>query len=343
MAVNNIISRTDAEALIPVEQSREIIKNIPQRSKLLPLMRRLPNMSSLQRTLPVMSALPNAYFVNGDTGLKQTTNAEWDKLTITAEELAVIIPIPEAVLDDASYDIWGELRPQIEEAFGIAIDKAIAFGTNKPTSWPTAIVPGAIAAGNNVKIGTKEDIAADIIGPGGLMDLVESDGYRVSAFYADGTMEAQLRNLRDKNNNLLYMPSLTSYVPVTMVGRAIDYDNQGVFDTTQALMIAGDFTKAVYAIRQDMTYKVLDQAVITDTDGKVIYNLAQQDMVALRCVMRLGVQIAAPVTYRNASNVQRYPFSVLQPSDTEPTSPTEPSAASTPVPTAAKAKTTAAK
>lgn len=313
MAGEKIITRTNADALIPIEYSREIIANVPQRSKLLPLMRRLPNMSAKQRTLPVMSALPNGYFVNGDTGLKETTNAEWDKLTLTAEEVAVIVPIPEAVIDDASYDIWGELRPQIEEAFGVTIDKAIAFGIDKPNSWPTAIVPGAIAAKNKIAIGTNTDVASDIIGVNGLMSLVENDGYRVNAFFADGTMEAQLRDLRDKNNNLLYLPSLTSNTPASMIGRPIEYDNQGVFDTTQALMIAGDFTKAVYSIRQDMTYKVLDQAVITDEDGKVIFNLAQQDMVALRCVMRLGVQIANPVTRKNADNSTRYPFAVLQP------------------------------
>ena len=65
-----VISRTNADALIPVEYSREIIQNIPQRSKLLPLMRRLPNMSAKQRNLPVLSALPTAYFLNGDTGQK---------------------------------------------------------------------------------------------------------------------------------------------------------------------------------------------------------------------------------------------------------------------------------
>lgn len=310
----NIISRTNADALIPIEYSREIIQNVPQRSKLLPLMRRLPNMSAKQRVLPVLSALPSAYFLNGDTGQKKTTNSEWDKITLTAEELAVIVPIPESVLDDSSYDIWGELRPQIEEAFGVAIDAAILNGTNKPTSWPEAIVPAAIAAENKIEIGTNTDLASDIIGLNGLMDLVESDGYRVNGFFADGTMEARLRDLRDKNNQLLYMPSLTSSVPSTMIGRPIEYDNQGVFDATKALMVAGDFTKAVYSLRQDMTYKVLDQAIIQNTDGSIAYNLAQQDMVALRCVMRLGVQVANPITRKGGSN--RYPFAVLQPKAT---------------------------
>ncbi len=318
MAVN-IITRQDAEALIPVEASREIIQNVPQRSKLLPLMRRLPNMTALQKTIPVLSSLPSASFVNGDTGQKGTTNAKWDKLPLTAEELAVIVPISENVLADADYDIWGELRPQIEEAFGVAIDAAIAFGTNKPASWPTAIVPAAIAAGNNVQMGTGTDLASEIIGPDGLMAKVENDGYRVNGFFADGTMEAYLRDLRDKENRFLYTRSLEEYTPDRLVGRPIFYDNQGIFDVAQALMIAGDFSNAVYAIRQDMTYKVLTEAVIQNADGTIAYNLAQQDMVALRCVMRLGVQIAAPITRRNENNANRYPFAVLQPASTQST------------------------
>ena len=317
-----MISRTDADALIPVEYSREIIQNVPQRSRLLPLMRRLPNMSSKQYTIPVLATLPQAAFVNGEpngttntAGQKSTTNAEWDGLTLTAEELAVIVPIPEAVLADADYDIWGELRPQIEEAFGIAIDAAILNGTNKPTSWPTAIIPGAKAASNTVAVGTNKDkdLASDIIGVGGLMDKVESDGYRVNGFFGAGSFEAQLRDLRTTDNSFLYIPSMTSGVPSTILGRPVQYDNQGIFNTTEALMVAGDFTKAVYSIRQDMTYKVLTEAVIQNTDGTIAYNLAQQDMVALRCVMRLGVQIANPITRANATSSTRYPFAVLTP------------------------------
>ena len=85
-----MISRTDAEALITVEYSREIIQNIPQQSRLLPMMRRLPNMSSKQYTIPVLSALPVAQFVNGEAngttntaGNKSPTHAECDGLTLT--------------------------------------------------------------------------------------------------------------------------------------------------------------------------------------------------------------------------------------------------------------------
>ena len=98
----------------------------------------------------------------------------------------------------------------------------------------------------------------------------------------------------------------------SLVGRPLIYDEiGGVFDTTKALLIAGDFSKAVYSIRQDITYKVLDQAIIQNTDGTIAYNLAQQDMSALRCVMRIGIQIANPVSRKGGTN--RYPFAVLVP------------------------------
>lgn len=307
------ILRTGAEALIPVEISNEIIKEIPQQSKLLPMMRRLQNMSAKQRTLPVTSALASAYFLNGDTDNKKTSNAEWQKLMLTAEELAVIVPVPEAVLDDSSFNIWDEIRPQITEAMGMAIDQAIVFGTNKPSSWPNAIVTDATTAQNVVKIGTNEDLAGDIIGENGLMDKVESDGYYVTGFYADATMDAKLRNLRTTTNELLYLPALTANAPSTILGRPIVYDNLGNFDTDEALMVAGDFSKLVYAIRQDITTKILDQAIIQNTDGSIAYNLAQQDMIALRVVMRIGVQIAKPATRRAGTN--GYPFAILTPKE----------------------------
>ncbi len=96
--------------------------------------RRLANMTAAQYKMPVLDLLPVAYFVNGEGGSakKKLTTMAWDKKVIYAEEIAVIVPISEAVLDDADYDIWGEVRPRLIEAFGQKIDGAILFGQDKP-------------------------------------------------------------------------------------------------------------------------------------------------------------------------------------------------------------------
>lgn len=309
----NIITRNNAEALIPTQTANEIISGITETANILRLMRRLPNMTAKQYKMPVLSALPMAYFVDGDTGQKQTTKAEWDNITLTAEEIACIVPIPEAVLADSSYDIWAQIKPLIVSAFNDVIQKAILSGENIPMSWGQAIVPAAIAAGNVVSRGTNEDVAGDIIGENGVMAQVENDGFNVNGFFADNTLKPVLRNLRNTNNTPIYVNSVATGSPSTLLGIPVNYNNSGVFDTTKALMVAGDFTKAVYSIREDLTYKVLSEAVIQNPDGSIAYNLAQQDMVALRCVMRLGVAVANPLTKANGTESTRYPFAVLAP------------------------------
>ena len=307
MAYNNMITRSDAEALIPVEAAQGIIKAAAQQSAVLSLMRKLPNMTAKQQKMHVLSALAVAGFVNGDTGLKPTSNASWKDKVITAEEIAVILPIPEAVLDDASYDIWGELKPQIEEEFGRIIDAAVLFGVDKPATWPEGIVTAAPAR-STVTLGTGVDIAEDV---NQLMAAVESCGYDVNGFIGDVTVKSKFRGLRDTNGGLLFQPSLTVGTPETLYGHPMHALKNGAWDSAKGLMIGGDFSQAVYSIRQDITYKVLDQAVISDGDGKIIYNLAQQDMVALRVVMRLGWQMPNPVNPLEKDEAKRYPFAVL--------------------------------
>lgn len=310
---NNQIDRTGADALIPEEIAREIIQGAVEGSAALQLLRRLPNMTAAVQRQPVLASLPMAYFVTGDTGMKQTTQMAWDKKYLYAEEIAVIVPIPENVLADATYDIWGEVRPRIIEAIGAVIDGAIMFGTNAPALWPTAIVPGAIAAGQSVALGTGVDLYDDLLGEGGVISLLEADGFRNTGSVADVSMLAKLRGTRDANGNPIWATSMRDGDPDVLNGRPIFYPLNGAFEATDALLIAGSWNEAVFSIRQDVSYKMLTEAVITDADRQIIYNLPQQDMVALRVVMRLAWQIPNPIKRLNTNEATRYPFAVLTP------------------------------
>lgn len=307
-----IITRQNADALIPVTYSREIMQAVTQGSAALSLMRKLPNMTAKQHRIPVLSQLAVAGFVSGDTGLKEVTNLAWKNVFLNAEEIAVIVPISENVLDDAEFDIWAEVRPQIVSEFGRVIDGAMFFSTDKPTVWPEGIVPASIAAGHVVTLGTGVDIASDIGGIDGVMGLVEGDGYSVNGFAADIVAKSHFRDLRDASKGLLFQPSLQVGTPDSLYGNRINFVTNGAWDKSKALMVGGDWTQAVFSIRQDITYKVLDQAVISDNEGRILYNLAQQDMVALRCVMRLAWAVPNPINPMNQDEATRYPFAVLR-------------------------------
>ena len=94
----SIINREQAEALIREQIVETIFQEAPKQSIVMQLGRRLPNMTSKQTKVPVLDMLPIAYWVNGDTGYKQTSHQAWDNVYLTAAELAVIVPIPEACL-----------------------------------------------------------------------------------------------------------------------------------------------------------------------------------------------------------------------------------------------------
>nr|DAR41369.1 MAG TPA: major capsid protein [Caudoviricetes sp.] len=310
------IDRSALSGLIPEPVTREIMQGAIAESAVLRMGRRLANMSSKTQTINVLDALPSAYFVNGeatDSGAgdawKQTTKMAWDKKKIYAEEIAVIVPIPEAVLDDSDYDIWGEVRPRLTEAFGKVIDAAILFGTNKPSTWRNGVVPSAIAAGNGVPVGTS--VFDDIMGENGLIAKVELDGFNPNGVMSAIQMRGKLRGLKDTTGQPIFKSDMQGATRYGLDGMDMYFPMNGAFDPTQAQMIVGDWSQLVYAIRQDMTFKIFTEGVIQDPSTKAItYNLMQNDMVALRAVMRLGWEIANPINAYNADITDPFPFSV---------------------------------
>lgn len=313
MAYDSLITRANAASLIPDEVSRQIIQSVPQSSAIMRLARKLPNMSRAQRRMPVLSGLITASFVTGDTGLKQTSSMSWEDVFINAEELAVIVPVPEAVLNDADYDIWGEVQPQIIAALGRAIDQAILYGTNAPTAWPDDLLTAATAAGHAVTLGTGVDIYEDILGVGGTVSKVEEDGFMVSGHIAALTLRAKLRGLRDLQGNPIFNRVIQADTQYELDGAPVEFPTSGAMDAALALMFSGDFKQLVYAVRQDVTYTIAKEGVLQDNTGAITHNLFQQDMVALRAVIRLGWALPNPISLVNQDAATRYPFAVLLP------------------------------
>ena len=325
MGFNDSISRSDAGAIIPEEVSEELLASVAETNPVMTMARRLPNMSRAQMRMPVLAGLATAYFVGqgvNDTGLKQTTDISWANKYVDAAEIAAIVPIAESVLDDADYDIWGQVRPSLVEALNIVICQAVLYGMDIPATWTTnmgaaGIVAGATAAGHVISAAAYADLYEAILGesaPGagdGLLMLTEADGFMASGHLAAVAMRGRLRNTRDANGQPIFTRTMQEVSSYQLDGEPITFPRDGSIDPAQGLLISGDWTKLVWSMRQDMTYKILDQAVIQDAAGNIVFNLAQQDMVALRAVMRIGFALPNPINRMAQVAATRYPFSVL--------------------------------
>jgi HK97 family phage major capsid protein len=313
---NNLTSRTDVEALIPEEVSRRMLGKATEDSATLQLFRRIP-VSRNQIRFPILSALPVAYWVTGDTGLKQTTEMAWDNKFLNIEEIATIMPVPENVAADVEINVWDNAEPYIVEAFYRALDSAVFFGTNAPASFPTNVLAAIVAAGNTVTEATATAAQGGYFGDiDNLISTVEEDGFDVSGFVASRAVRRKLRAARNVDGERLDSGRLTGDLN-SLDGSPITYPMRGLWATgggagSNVRMFAGDWnSQFVVAVREDVTFKLLDQAVIQDNTGAIVYNLAQQDMVAMRVKFRVGWQVANTINNDNTNAATRYPAAAL--------------------------------
>ena len=326
MPYNSIATRATPGSgpLIPEDVQRDIVQSVEQKSAALQLMPHV-RMKRAQQRIPVLSQLPTAYWITGasldarDIGMKQTTSIAWDNVYLNAEEIAVIVPIAKNLLSDMDYDFWTQVKPKVTEAFGVALDEAIFFGVNAPTTFPPSIVAGANSAGNLVVAGTSTvDFLDDV---NSAMALVEADGFDITGFWARRQVRAKLRGLRDTTKGLLYYPDQPPTADArvgTLYGEPIVFSNAGLsgFVTGAAnySMIGGEWDQSMLAIREDIDMEMFDTGVITDNGSPpvIVYNLLQQDMVALRVTARFAWAIPNPINRQQQTKASRFPFFAIQ-------------------------------
>jgi HK97 family phage major capsid protein len=308
-----VFRQNGSDPLVPEPLAASIIQQLPTKSAALSLMNRTTLSTKTQR-MPVLDVLPMAYWVGGDTGLKQTTKQLWKNVVMVVEELATIVPIPQAYLDDADVPIWDQVEPRLVEAAGNLIDDAVFWGENIPSTWSPAIFPQAVAAGNTVAAGTGTDFGQDVTLLGELM--AETQGYVLNGFAGKPGLNWKLAGLRSADGIPLYKTinaDMSSAIGGELYGFPTSLVDNGTWDSTKAQVITGDWSKAIIGVRQDIGMKVFTEGVVSDDTGKVILNLMQQDAVALRMVMRLAYCTVNPVTQLNkgAEDSLRYPFGAL--------------------------------
>lgn len=309
-------SRTARERVEKVHA--EVIKEAVETSVALQVGRVAP-MTQYQERIKVLSAFAGAYWLNGanqaekDSAKKQTTKIEWDNVYLTPEEIAVMVAVPDAWMADSDI-AWEEIKDELKRAFAKAIDLAIFFGVSEfgalPATFGNGIVPDAIAAGNVIAVGSQPAPNDDLYGTVlALGKLLASQGYNTTGFLADPVFSWTMQEQRDGYGRPLYQPSLTDDLPGKVLGRTYREVINGAWDSDEALLVGGEWDKLRIGVRQDMTFDLFDQGVITDADGAVIYNTMQQDGKVLRAVMRLGYATPNPLKVLGGE----FPFGVITP------------------------------
>lgn len=232
---------------------------------------------------PVLTTLPEAQWVSESAtapeGVKPTSKAVWGNKKFVVEEVAVIIPIHEDVLEDMTEDGLQNLSVLGGRAIGKVVDEAVLFGVNKPTTWTDPdLLAAATAAGNVFQVSAtpgEDDLAGSIFQAAG---AVADSGANPTSILSARGLRFRLANLRASDGTAILSRTLGGDGTFSddIAGLDAEFVDNGAWNNALATAIVADRARVKIGVRSDIQVKFLDQATV----GGI--NLAERDMVALR-------------------------------------------------------------
>lgn len=133
----------------------------------------------------------------------------------------------------------------------------------------------------------------------------------VNGSIAHPTMRGLLRGVKDDNGMPIFSSNMQDANRYQLDGSPMEFQRNGAFTASDALMFSGAWDQVVWAFRADAQFEIAKEGVIQDGSGAIIYNLLQQRMFALVMWLRLGWQVPNPPKAVSPTAATRYPIAVL--------------------------------
>lgn len=280
--------------LVPEELSNEVLRIAEKQFGLARRdMRYLPfSGPGNTRTIPSLASTISVTWT-GEKVAKTSSQPVFGIVTQTLKKLAVIIPMSEEILEDSLIPLTQLLGELVAEAISKEEDMQFFNGTGSPwTGVLNTSGTGLVTMGTGLTAFT--DITAD-----NLLDMQTEmpSGADIGAkYYMHRSVFNVVRKLKDDNGNYIYQTPQGN-VPATIWDKPYELSDafpavSATASDTPFVIYANLKVATVFGDKQQIRVKMLDQATITDTDGETTVNLAEQDMVALRFMERVGYVVA---------------------------------------------------
>lgn len=243
-----------------------------------------------------------------DIGYKPVSNVTLNDKRLILEKIAVIIPLSDCTMEDMTDATTFEnyVRRKGEEAIGRRFDRAVILGDNPPTTYGDGIIPSAIAAGNTVTVAKGATPAQKLDALDDAFAKVEENGYEVDAVPAQTRFRSIFRKALNNSNVLVTADMVTGKPAYAYSG--VPIAKSTVLNKTSYLAVPGAWKNVYWGVRNQFEVTVTNTGIITNEDGTQ-YNLFQQDMTAIRIVLRIGYAVLA--------DEGTYPIAVVQETTSE--------------------------
>lgn len=282
----------NADQFLPRGVAQDFIGVIEETSMALSLGRTL-RMSEATESIPIVAFRPQAKFVTPMYGArKPVTEIRWSAIEIRPEEVAATIPVPNAWIMDADFDVEGQVERELANAMAHAIDGAIMRGDGAPASFPPGGVVGFAdpAPEGDDAIDTLSNAMAELEGKGIMPDGIAagaSIGSVLRAAYRDASALPGVRPA----DNLWGVP----------VRRSLSWE-------PPPDAIVGGWQYLAIGIREDITFGRSTDGVLLDDDGNIIASAFQDNVTLVKVYARLGCAIGMPSRAVPGAAVPQKPF-----------------------------------
>jgi capsid protein len=277
---------TDFKALLPKDVSARIIQSIgEERSAVMRLAGTTPIPAGVE-SIPIVSVTPEAGFVNAYGGRKPPTTIEWTALVLEAEELAAILAIPNAYLDDAGYPVGDVVEAELAKAFARAFDAAALYGTNAPATYPVGGLTAAAFCEQPAAVATAAGSLDVAFG------AVEDNGLEVDGVLGGAGLRGVMRSLMTGLETAERPPSSIYGVDIATTiawNKALPATPAG-----NKLALVGAWDHVIVGVREDIDFATSRDGVITDVDGSVTVNAFQDNQTLFKAWMRVGLVVGLP-------------------------------------------------
>lgn len=227
-----------------------------------------------------------------DIGYKPVSNVTLSDKRLILEKIAVIIPLSDCTMEDmadaATFEAY--VRRKGEEAIGRRFDRAVVLGENPPSTYGAGIIPSAITAENKVTVAKSATAAQKLAALDEAFAMVEDNGYEVDAVPAQTRFRSIFRKGLN-NSNVLVTADMVTGKP-TYAYSGVPITKATVLNGTNYIAVPGAWKQVYWGVRNEFEVTTTNTGVITNEDGSQ-YNLFQQDMTAIRIVLRIGYVVLA--------------------------------------------------
>lgn len=226
---------------------------------------------------------------------KQSTAPAFTVIEQTLKKLAAIVPMTDEILEDSNINITALVAELFAEA--VAKEEDMQFFNGNGSVWTGILNNGNVnsvfVAGTNPNVVDADDLLS-------LVDATPSGALAGAKFYMHRSVYSKLRSLRDDAGAGVYIITPpTAEGPAALWGYPIELSDAfpaiTVTGNSKPFVLFGNLKRAaIFGDKQELRVKLLDQATVNNTANDASINLAQQDMVAIRIVERVGYVLALP-------------------------------------------------